>query len=83
MIGLVAELLLQSRELRQRLLELAVLERDCGVVGKGLEQAQIVVAERGALGQAIADQEGSDDPGLAAEGGDHRLAQSGPVGFEG
>ena len=41
-IGLVAELLLEPRQLGQRLLELAVLERDRGLVGERLEQAQVV-----------------------------------------
>ena len=41
-VGLVAELLLEPRQLRERLLELAVLERDAGLVGERLEEPQVV-----------------------------------------
>ena len=44
-MGLVAELLLEPRELGQRLLELAVLEGDRGLVGQRLEQPEVVVGE--------------------------------------
>ena len=42
-VGLVAELLLEPRQLRERLLQLAVLERDGRLVGERLEQPQVVV----------------------------------------
>ena len=66
-VGLVAELLLEPRQLGQRLLELAVLERDRGLVGERLEQPQVVVAERRALGQPVGDLDRADHAGLAAE----------------
>ena len=81
-VGLVAELLLEPRQLGERLLELAVLEGDRGLVGERLEEPQVVVGERRALGQPVADQERADDARLAAERGDHRLAQAGPLGLE-
>ena len=73
-VGLVAELLLEPRQLGQRLLELAVLERDRGLVGERLEQPQVVVVERGPLGQPVGDGHRADHPGLAEERADHRLA---------
>ena len=78
-VGLVAELLLEPRELGQRLLELAVLERDRGLVGERLEEAQVVVGEGRALGQAVGDQDRADHAGLAAERRDHRLADRRPA----
>ena len=59
-VGLVAELLLEPAELGQRLLELAVLERDRDLVGERLEEAQVVVAEARALGQPVDDRQGPD-----------------------
>ena len=47
--GLVPELLLEPRQLVERLLELAVLEGDRGLVGDGLQQAQVVRLEARAL----------------------------------
>ena len=65
-IGLVAQLLLEPRQLGQRLLQVAVLEGRCGLVGQRLEQAQVVVAEGRAFGQPVGDEEGapsrSDSP---------------------
>ena len=44
MIRLEPELLLEPRELGQRLLEVAILEGHRGLVRERLEEAQIVVA---------------------------------------
>ncbi len=49
-IGLVAQLLLEPGQLGQRLLELAVLERDCRLVGQCLQQSQILGQEGRAFG---------------------------------
>ena len=68
-VGLVAELLLEPGQLGQRLLELAVLEGDRGLVGERLEQPQVVVVEARALGQAVGDGHRADQPGLAAISG--------------
>ena len=73
-MGLMAELLLEARQLGERLLELPVLERDRRLVGERLEQAQVVVGEARALGQAVDDDHAADEPGLAAQRADHRLA---------
>ena len=79
-VGLVAELLLEPGQLGERLLELAVLERDRGLVGERLEQPQVVVVERGPLGEPVGDGHRADHPGLADERADHRLADRAPVG---
>ena len=70
-VGLVAELLLEARQLGQRLLEVAVLERDRRLVGERLEQPQVVVAERRPLGQPVGDDHRADDVRLAAQRADH------------
>jgi hypothetical protein len=81
-VGLEPELLLESRELRERLLELAVLERDGGLVGERLEQPQVIVRERRPLGQAVGDDHRPDQPGLAQQWRRHRVPHGGvvPVG---
>ena len=78
-IGLVAELLLEPAELRERLLELAVLECDRDLVGERLEQAQVVVAEARALGQAVDHGQRPDRRRLADERRHHRLADGHPT----
>ena len=72
-VGLVAELLLESRQLRQRLLELAVLECHGRLVGDRLQQEQVVASERRPLRQPIRHGQHADDPRLADERRDHRL----------
>ena len=74
MVGLVAELLLEPRQLRQRLLELAVLEGDGRLVGERLEEPQVVVGERRPLGQPVRDDHRADQPGLAEQRRGHRVA---------
>ena len=74
MEGLVAELLLEPRQLVKGLLQLPVLEGDGGLVGDGLEQAQVVRLEARALAQAVDDRQCAEDAVLADEGPDHRLA---------
>ena len=78
-IGLVAELLLEPRQLGERLLELAVLEGHGRLIGERLEEAQIVVLEACSLGQPVGDRERADDPRFADEGGHHRLADLTPA----
>ena len=64
-VRLVAELLLEMRQLRERLLELAVLERDRGLVRDRLEQQQVVAPEHRSLGEPVGDGDDADDPRLA------------------
>ena len=78
-IGLVAKLLLQAGEFRERLLELAVLEGDRRLVGKRLQQPQVVVVERGPLGQPVGDGHRADHPGLAHQRRHHGLADRATV----
>ena len=52
---------------------MAVLQRDRGLVGQGLEQPEVVLAEHRALGQAVADDQRADQLRLAAKGADHVL----------
>ena len=70
-VGLVAELLLEARQLGQRLLEVAVLEGNRRLVGEGLQQAEVIVAERCPLRQAVGDDHRADDLRLAAQRADH------------
>ena len=51
--GLVMELLLEPPELLERLLELAVLERDRGVVGERLEQLEVLGLERADVAERV------------------------------
>ena len=39
---------------------MSVLEGDCRLVRQGLEESQVVVTERGALGEAIGHPKGAD-----------------------
>ena len=73
-VGLMAELLLEAGQLGERLLQLAVLEGDGRLVGERLEEPQVLAVERGAFGQAVGDGHRADQPGLADERADHRLA---------
>ncbi len=73
-IGLVPELLLEPRQLGERLLELAVLEGDRRLVGEGLEEAEIVLVEARAFGQPVGHRHRADQPGLGDQRADHRLA---------
>ena len=75
MVGLVAELLLETRQLVKRLFQLAVLECDRSLVGQRLEQAQVVVCEARAFGQPVGDDHEADEPGLTAERADHGLTE--------
>ena len=75
-VGLVAELLLEARQLGQRLLEVAVLEGDGRLVGEGPQQPEVVVAERGPLGQPVGDDHRADDVRLAAQRADHLPSQA-------
>ena len=45
MVGLMVELLLEHAELGHSLLEPVVLQRDAGVAGERVEQAEILVVE--------------------------------------
>ena len=74
MEGLVAELLLEERELVEGLLELSIFERDRRLVGDGFEQAQVVPLEVAALAKPVDDRQRSEHALLANEGADHRLA---------
>jgi len=51
----VAELLLELRHLRERMLEPAVLEQDARVAGEGFEELDVGVAERADVADALAD----------------------------
>ena len=76
-VGLEPELLLEPRQLRQRLLQLAVLEGDGRLVGERLEEPQVVVGEGRPLGQPVRDDHRPDQPGLAEQRRGHRVADLG------
>ena len=79
-IGLVAKLFLEPGELGQGLLQVAVLERDGGLVRERLEEPQVVLAEHRPFGQSVADDQRADRLGLAAQGADH-VSRDPPVGI--
>ena len=79
MEGLVPQLLLEPRQLVERLLQLPVLERDGGLVGDGLQQAEVVRLEARALPEAVDDRQCAEDAVLADERTDHRLLDRFPV----
>ena len=72
----VAELLLEPEELRQRLLQLTVLERRACLVGEGLQQAQVVVRVARALAHAVGDDQGAHDVPFTRQGRHHHLADA-------
>ena len=69
----MAELLLEPRELRERLLELAVLERDAGLVRERVEQPQVVVVEGRAFAHPVDHEDRADGAGLTDQRARHRL----------
>ena len=75
-VGLVLELLLESRQRAERLLQLAVLERDGRMAGERLEQLEIVGVERAEVAQAVRDEDRSDQARLADERRVHRVAEA-------
>ena len=54
--------------------ELAVAQRDAGVVGHGLEQQDVVVAEGADVAEPVGDDQRADDAGRARERDDDGLA---------
>ena len=66
-IRLMAQPLLQLGELRQRAAELPVLEGHRRVVGKRLEELQVLAHERRDVAQAITDDQHADRLGVAAQ----------------
>ena len=56
-VRLMAELLLQLRHLRERLLEPAVLEQHAGVAGERLEQLEVGLGERAHVADPVADEQ--------------------------
>ena len=64
-VGLVAELLLQLRHLRERVLQPAVLEQDARVAREGLEELEVSVAERADVAGTLAHHEQPKGPVLA------------------
>ena len=64
-IRLVAELFLQLRHLRERVLEPAVLEQDARMAGEGLEQLDVGVDECADVAEAFSNDEQSERPILA------------------
>ena len=79
MEGLVPQLLLESRQLVKGLFQLPVLEGDRGLVGDGLQQAEVVRLEARALPEAVDDRQCAEDAVLADEGTDHRLLDRFPI----
>ena len=69
------QLLLEHGELRQRVLQPSPLEDHARLVGKHLEQAQVLVVEAGHLAEAIGDEHRADHVVLAAQHHRHRVAQ--------
>ena len=66
MVRLVAELLLELRHFSERVFEPAVLEQDARMAGEGHEQLDVGLVERADVAEALADDEQSERPVLAA-----------------
>ena len=75
MIRLVAELLLELRHLRERVLEPAVLEQDARMAGEGHQQLDVGLVERADVAETLADDEQPERPVLAAERRDDRVLE--------
>ena len=74
-IRLVAELLLELRHLRERVLEPAVLEQDARMAGEGHEQLDVGLVERADVAETLTDDEQPERPVLAAERRDDRVLE--------
>ena len=75
-VGLVLELALELAQLPDGLLEAVVLERDRGVVGERLEQAQVGVGELAHDAGAVGEQHRADHARLAREHREHRVGDA-------
>ena len=75
MVRLVAELLLELRHLRERMLEPAVLEQDARMAGERHEQLDVGLGERADVAETLADHEQAERPVLAAERRDDRVLE--------
>ena len=64
-IRLVAELFLQLRHLRERMLEPAVLEQDARMAGEGLEELGVGLDERAHVAEPLPHDEQAERPALA------------------
>ena len=76
-VRLVVELLLELGEPGERLLELAVLQRDGDVARERLEQAEVGRVERADVAQPVRDHQRSDHPVLSDQWRDHLVAEPG------
>ena len=76
MVGLVVQLVLQRLQLVDGLLEPVVLQRDGGVVGQRLQQAQVVGAEGALEADAVGEHDRADRALLAGQHRDHRVADA-------
>ena len=72
--GLVPELVLQLRELGQRLLQAVVLDQHSRVLGIGLEEPEVLGPEAVRV-RPVADEKHSPDLGLDAKRRQHHLPQ--------
>ena len=79
-IGLVLELLLEPRQRAERLLQLAVLQGNCGMAGQRFEQLQVVTVEGTELAQPIGDDHDPHQAGLANERCVDRIPEAPPAG---
>ena len=78
-VGLVVELLLERVELRDGLLEPVVLQRHAGVVGEHLEQALVLDAVAALEPEPVREHDDADQPALAGQHRDHRVADPAPL----
>src|SRR5262249_21667924 len=74
---LMVELLLEPAELLERLLELAILERDRRVVGERLEQLEILGLEGAQVVERVRDEQRADQRRLAEERRDQAPSDGG------
>ncbi len=80
-VGEVMELLLQLRDVGERLLEATVLEQHARMAGERPHERLLVPRERGDVARAVAGDHQPEDPAVVGEGGDDHVGET-PCGHE-
>ena len=73
-VGLMMELLLERAQLGHGLLQPVVLQRHAGVVGEHFEQSPVLAAVAALEAEAVREHDDADQPALAGQHRDHRVA---------
>jgi hypothetical protein len=75
-VRLVSKLLFQPRQLRERLLELPILQRDGGLIRERLQEPKVVAREGGPFRQSVRHHDRADDPRFASQRAHHRASKA-------